>query len=151
MDVTNLGTTSTFNNIAKVCYKKEQFWILSTTGGIFILIYAICFVIGLRNIYSILFKQRLYKSIYLSLQYVFGQLVLVCRLIAYSLFAVWMFHIYRNYCVNGSDSQQLYLEIFFQNIQFIQGLMILVLMSMTCKLCLGAVTIAMLISAYFKI
>jgi hypothetical protein len=44
------------------------------------LIYGAMFILGVANIWNILVTQKYYRSVNLSLQYLFGQCVCICRI-----------------------------------------------------------------------
>ena len=56
--------------------------IIYSTGGIAAIIYAVLLVLALFNSYHILVKQRYYKSMFLTLQYVFGILISAVRVVS---------------------------------------------------------------------
>ena len=93
--------TSTLTPVANsVCYPVSEVVTQIVTGLILILLYIICFAIGVKNIQMILIKQNLYKSIYMTLLYVFGELVCFCRFVSYTLFGVYMANILHKFCWN---------------------------------------------------
>ena len=49
------------------------------TIAISMLIYALCFILGVNNIYRVLILKKYSRSMFLPLQYVFGQLICIAR------------------------------------------------------------------------
>lgn len=71
---------------------KEAAYAMVATAGFCTIIYLMCFALGFKNIYSILYRQSYYKSVFLVLTYVFGQVI--CMLKATSL--LFIIHIIVN-------------------------------------------------------
>ena len=56
--------------------------IIYSTGGVAVTFYTVLLVLGIFNSYHILVKQRYYKSMFLTLQYVFGILISAVRIVS---------------------------------------------------------------------
>lgn len=53
---------------------------ISLTKDLTIFVYSVAFMLGLRNIWLILIRKGYYRSLYMSLQYLFGQLICITRI-----------------------------------------------------------------------
>ena len=57
-------------------------------GWLAVTVYGLCFLLGLRNIYYILYKQRLYRAVLMTLQYVFGETICAFKICAFGYLGV---------------------------------------------------------------
>jgi hypothetical protein len=130
----------------------KEFNSLKVTSVIVIIMYALTFLLGMRNIWSVLIRQRYYKSVFLCLQYVSGQWICVLRVVATSLYIVGATQLRLNGFCEFTDfktfkhRQQLY-DIF----EYFRVGVELTFWSMAFKSVLGIITLGMLTALYFKI
>jgi hypothetical protein len=61
---------------------ERQLIALFTTGGISILLYGLCFGLGCYNAWTILYRQSYWRSPFISLQYIFGQLICLFKIVS---------------------------------------------------------------------
>ena len=79
----------------------EKFATLQTTGLLGVLVYTVILVMAFFNMYQILVRQRYYKSMFLTLQYVFGALICIFRVVATILLLAALFKLKNNICGNS--------------------------------------------------
>ena len=146
IDVGDWGTCLLINNHAQMA-------ILNITAIISSLFYLMCFILGCHNIWFILIKKRYYRSAFLTLQYFFGQSICVLK------FTTMTYMYFVAHTIKESDicADQLYSNIFnlektiktaisYTEVALFSGLSVVL-----AKLCLGAATLAVISSVYFKI
>lgn len=67
---------------------QPEYYTLITSALLVIAIYGLCFVLGVRNIWCVLYKQKYYRSVFITTQYALGQLICLSRVVSTSLFFV---------------------------------------------------------------
>jgi hypothetical protein len=78
-----------------------KFVTLQATGWLSVIVYSVILVMASFNMYYILVKQRYYKSMFLTLQYVFGALICVFRIVSTILVLTATIRLKNNICGNS--------------------------------------------------
>lgn len=129
-----------------------QVSVMISTAALCMVIYLMCFALGIKNIYSILYKQSYYKSVFLVLQYTFGQII--CLLKATSL--IFIIYIIANienkgYCKMGDITLLRHIAEFDGDMWYAKTAAYFVVWTMTMKVCMGMVTVMMVLALYIKV
>lgn len=66
------------------CFSSPENTTLIVFTSFLVLVYYMCFLLGIRNILEILIRQGKYKSIYLLSEYIFSQFVLLFRIMSFT-------------------------------------------------------------------
>ena len=116
------------------------------------LIYFVILLLSLFNMYHILVKQRYYKSLFLTLQYVFGVLICVTRIVATAMVLLTLIRLKKDICGVPLLTLLLFkLDEFDRIMQMLNWGFYLTAFSMAFKVCLGVITFCMVLSLYLKI
>lgn len=146
------ASNSTIGYFCSAYDTGAKFYTLIITSLLVIFIYSLCFVIGVRNIWFVLYRQRYYKSVFLTTQYIFGQIICLVRAASTILIVMTVLSLkHEGFCEFGiiQDLEH------FPQLRYSLGLagssLCLIFIAMASKSALGLATLAMVTSLFIKI
>jgi hypothetical protein len=133
---------------------KAQLYTLYVVGWTEAFLYALCFCLGLRNIYTVLYQRKMYKSKLLTLQYCFGQSICILKVLSFVFLAqdsrILMKHKVCNYDSVFKESPLEVERAFHDLLTHTQKALFFGFFTILCKICLGAVSFLVILSLYLK-
>ena len=127
---------------------RRRNWIaLAVTTFAVVFVYLFALAVQTRNLYVIMYKQRMYRSVHMSWQYVFGSGVLLCKLAQIYYWCIVGYRIkQRGYC--GMDYLQLirHKEGIIQVVDDMKYGFFMCGFSLLFKMCFGLLTAGMIYS-----
>lgn len=145
-------TEAVTNYLCNPFNTPEKYATLQVTGWLSMAIYLVILLLGSFNMYHILVKQRYYKSLFLTLQYVFGVLICVTRIVSTTMVLVTLIRLKQDICgVPLFVVLTRKLDEFDKILQMLNWGFYLTAFSMAFKVCLGVITFCMVLSLYLKI
>lgn len=125
-------------------FTTTKVFILGTTIVVSLGCYISCFILGARNLFLILREKDRPRSLFMMLQYVFGQLTCVARVLSLVFISALYFSINNaNYCkMTHKEFQSLPPSTFDGQKTLFQFMYIWIVLSMMAKFILGLVTVS---------